>query len=165
MFIDKRATPPTETPTSAHRPSWEREREREPESLKLFLISRSGALPRSGRVTTRRGPTLIRGTLPSPPPLESSRGKAVRMKGKRSGLALWRKKRIGGTGALQKEQIDLIAHTGDGVCSAGTVGIDWQIGGQKRGKKRQPIHDWGVQLNSLGWTFLLENCVSVWEQV
>lgn len=155
MFIDKRATPPTETPTSAHRASWERERAWITGAFPHQQIW-SAATVRPGHNSEGADFNQRHTSFPTSS-RELAAKNAVRMKGKRSGLALWRKKRIRGTGAPQKEQIDLIAHTGDGVCSAGTVGIDWQIGGEKRGKRRQLIYDRGLQLNSLGGT--LENRV------
>ena len=99
MFIDGGATPPTENPMSA--PQRERERENERERYWLphwsVLISRSGVLPRSGRVTTHRELALIRGTLLLPPPLKRSERIVARMKRKhtrcsRSSVGLRRKR-------------------------------------------------------------------------
>lgn len=95
MFIDGGATPPTENPVSAHR---ERETERYWLPRWSVLISRSGALPRSGRVTTHSELALIRGTLLFPLPLKRSKRIVARMKRKhtrcsRSSVGLCRKER------------------------------------------------------------------------
>lgn len=107
MFIYGGATPPTENPHVGP------QRDRLPHWS--ILISRSGALPRTGRVTTHRELTLIRGTLPSFQALKVEFLCARKGNPLDVAEAPW-------DSALREDWSD--THATDDVCSAGMVDID-----------------------------------------